>query len=831
MAAPNASLAQRKQADRQDVGVAANANTALPLLKGKSFLGVMLVSMGTLMYEILLTRIFSVTMWYHFAFMAVSIAMFGMTAGAVAVFLKPHWFSPGQTIPRMAQASLACSLTLVTSFLIHLFFPVGADFSMWGVLTVGLTYVLLAIPFILGGIVVTLFVTRFPSQIGAIYAADLGGAALGCLALIHFLEMTDGPTTVFACATGIAFAAALFADEAGFATTRLCGLTIALGFLVFIVINKGAISNQESLVRLRFAKGEWEPHAIYEKWNTYSRIRVVGDERTPDPPFGWGMSPTMPSSLAARQLFVDIDANAGTVLTGFAGDPDSVRHLRYDISNLAHYIRSDARVLVIGAGGGRDILSALTFRQKHVTGVEINNDIIDLVTRVFAPFTGNLHLRPDVRLVNDEARSHLTRNPETYDLIQVSLIDSWAATAAGAFVLSENTLYTIEAWRLFLSRLTPTGVLSFSRWYIEKEPSEVYRLFALAIGALRSQGVPEPRRHLFLARVPAPQHTGDPESGVGTLLVSPAPFSDGDLDRLEAICEQLRFEPVFSARHTRDEMFTRLGETPDLAAFAAGYPKNIAPPTDDSPFFFHITRLRDTLSLGFAGAKVESFLLALLGFVGGLTALCIILPLWFGRSGSTPLRDRAVFTLFFAGIGLGFMLVEMAFLQWLFVLLGHPTYSLSVVLFSVLLSAGLGSFLSGHLRLAEDTRCIVWLGGFTCLLVGTGWLVPHVAGAQAGAEGPARILTAIALIFPLGLFMGTAFPQGMSRCLARCPDLAPWLWGINGAMSITGSVVAVLIALEWGISAVFWTGTAGYLVAFVAWFALKSPNLRPDSAS
>lgn len=785
----------------------------------KGYLAVFLVSLGTLMNEILLTRIFSVTMWYHFAFMVVSIAMFGLTFGAVAIYLFPQYFTQEATKVHLSGFSLAYALTLIGCFLIHLRFPASGDFSLSGVFIVGLTYLVISIPFILGGIVITLAVTRFPSQLGKVYAADLCGAALGCLALIQSLELTDGTTAVFFCAFFIALAAALFADEAERPHLRLGGLLTALCLLGFIAANKVAISEQQSLLPIRYAKGEWELPAIYEKWNTYSRIRVIGDDRTPTPPFGWGLSPALSPDAGVRQLVVNIDANAGTVLTGFEGQASQVQHLFYDISNLAHYLRPKANVCVVGVGGGRDLLSALAFQQRRVLGIEVNKDIIDLVTRVFADFTGNLHLRPEVRLVNDEARSYLVRTRETFNIIQVSLIDSWAATAAGAFVLSENTLYTTEAWRLFLQRLAPDGLLSFSRWYRENSPAEIYRLLALGVNALRQHGITDPRRHLVLARVPAPQHTGDPKNGVGTLLLSPTPLSDNDLRTFADVCTRLHFDVVLSPTTCRDPMFETILKTTDLFAFAAAFPQNIAPPTDDSPFFFHLNRIRDIFSKGFSEARVESFLVALFVFVSLLSVACILLPI---RLKSEPqvTPDKHWFTLYFAGIGLGFMLIEMAFLQWLVVLLGHPTYSLSVVLFSLLLAGGIGSYLSSRFDPGAGSPGYLWAGGFSLLLLATGLAVPHIAGIQAGAELLPRILTAMALIVPLGVFMGTAFPRGMTLCQSRCAHLASWLWGINGATSVTGSVLAVIIALEWGISAVFWVGTAGYLTAFLALTAL-----------
>lgn len=793
-------------------------------LSWKGFAGLGCVTLSTLLLEVLLTRIFSVTMWYHYAFMAVSLAMFGMTLGAVIVHLKPAWFDGENARPALAIGSVGFAAAIVLSFLTHLCIPFYVEVSLLGLYNLALTYCVVAIPFVIGGVVVTVALTRFPAQLSRLYAADLVGAALGCLLLIEFLEWTDGPTTVFAAAGIAALGGMLFADEAGRPRLRLAAATLAMLLLGFVAVNQRLLLSQESMVPLRYVKGEIEGPPIFEKWNSHSRVRVIGDERSPEPPFGWGFSPRLPPELKARQLIVNIDANAGTVMTGFDGDLKKVSHLGYDITNIAHTLRRKSSVLVIGAGGGRDLLSALFFGQSFITGVEVNRDIISMVTEAFGEFTGHPDRWPGVRLIHDEARSFLTRASESFDLIQVSLIDTWAATAAGAFVLSENTLYTVEAWELFLKRLKPAGILSFSRWYIADDPGEMYRLVTLACAALRRQGVTNPAAHILIARVPAPRHTGNPKDGVGTILVSRDPFSVSDLERWDEVCRTLAFEVVLSPKVSIDPMYGKILGEPDLLNLAAGFPVDISPPTDDRPFFFHLIRLRDLLKHPPGKAKVEVFLVALLVIVLVLTAVFILLPLGLVASStrSGVVSDTGSgsglgrFGLYFGGIGLGFILVEMGQLQWLTVLLGHPTYSLSVVLFSLLLACGIGSQttqgVTGEPASALRKRLVLLL----VLLAVAGLSTPFVVSAMAGQSTGWRVMAAIMLVGLPGIGMGMAFPLGMRIAAVACSRHTAWLWGINGAVSIVGSILAILIALEWGIAAVFWTGSACYLVALAA---------------
>jgi hypothetical protein len=568
-------------------------------------------------------------------------------------------------------------------------------------------------------------------------------------------------------------------------------------------------------------KGRYEPPARAERWNPFSRIRVFGDPLRERKPSGWGMSAMLPPALRARELHMDIDSYAGTELTAFDGDVSTVEHLKYDVTNIAHYLRPSSRVLVVGTGGGRDVLSALAFNQKGVTGVEINPDILDLVHGRFGDFTGHLDRHPRVTFVNDEARSFVERLNDRVDIIQISLIDTWAATASGAFVLTENSLYTVEAWRTFLEHLTPHGILTVSRWYYADRPGEVYRSAVLAATALRQLGVENPADHLAIVRA-RPAAADDAPDGIGTLLVSPGAFSGADVDRLEEVSARLRFDIVQSPRASSDETFAAIASGDRLDDVIDSYPLNIAAPTDDSPFFFHMLRIRDVFDADlWRDQGIVSFNMKAVGVLGvllltvsALTAACIGLPLALTRR-REDLSGAAPYLLFFAAIGLGFMLVEISQLQRLAVFLGHPAYSLSVVLFSLLVSSGIGSLSTS--RTTDPGRAARWRLLWTvAVLVAFGLATPAVAGQFASASNTTRILLSIAILTPIGFFMGMAFPLGMRAALRSAPQLAPWLWGVNGAASVCASVLAVVIAIGAGISAAFWTGVACYVLALGA---------------
>ncbi|MGB2819897.1 MAG: hypothetical protein WBF17_02875 [Phycisphaerae bacterium] len=789
-----------------------------PAAGARTYAGLFMTTLAALMYEILLTRIFSVTMWYHFSFVAISVAMFGMTAGAIVVYLRPQAFRRERVEADLAWSCVAFAVAVVVSFLAHLLIHPAYELTAAGIASVILFYVVTAAPFVFSGICVCLALTRFPGQVGRLYAADLAGAAAGCVLLVYVMKITDGPTAVFVVSLFAGLAAGLFAARLpGSRVKRAAALwCVAVGG--FATVNTLLAHDQRPLLRLWRVKGKIESRPLYEKWNCFSRITITGSTEDLRRPFGWGLSSVYPRDREVRLMWLVIDAGAGTVLTGYDGNTDGLEYLKHDVVNLAHWLRKDADTLVVGPGGGRDILSALVFEQKSVVGVEINEDILDAVNGRFGEYTGHLDRDPRVTFVNDEARSFVARCAEPLDIIQISLIDTWAATVAGAFVLTENSLYTVEAWETFLRRLRPNGILTVSRWYWSDRPGEVLRLAALAASSLKRIGAVDPRGHILLVKNVLAKEDDESPHGVGTILVSPTPFSAEDLAAVRTLCGKMRFEVVVGPESSIDPNFATLASGRDPEAVSDRLGMNVAAPTDDAPFFFHQLRWKDLLSReAWRQAAVHGNLQAvtvlgtLLVTVVFLTVLCLIVPL-LSKADRNAVKGSGALLVFFAGIGMGFMLVEISQMQRLIVLLGHPTYGLSVVLLALLLSAGLGSYSTRWAPRAAPLRLLVLLG----LLWAFGMWTPSIIQQFRASVTPVRIAVAIGVLLPLGLFMGMAFPVGMKLASARSPALTPWLWGVNGATSVCASVLAVVLALGFGISRAFWAGTGCYALAFLA---------------
>lgn len=796
-----------------------------------TYAGVFVVTLTTLMYEIVLTRIFSVTMWYHFAFVAISVALFGMTVGALIVHLRPQWFTEDKVKRQMARCSLAFALSMAAAIVAQLSVPFVVELNAAGIFSVLFTCAVISVPFVFSGVVVCLALTRFPRRVNRLYAVDLVGAGLGCLVLVAAFELFDGPSMVVVIAGVAALAAVIFAIDAGERRLKRASGLAMVGLLVFGLGNAALHDRGDAFLKIVWSKEEKDTTYLYDEWNAFSRITVEGDMDRPFLPPGYGMSVHTPE-VPVRSLGMRIDNTAGTWALGYSGDPDETDWLRYDVTNLGYYAMegSDFDSAIIGVGGGRDVLSALEFGADHVTGLEINGNMLDLVNGPLGEFTGHLDQHPQVDLVNDEARSWLTRTDRSFDTIQISLIDTFAATSAGAFALSENSLYTTDAWHTYFDRLEPGGLLSVSRWFSHetREPLETFRTVAVAAQVLHERGAENPRDHILIYEGP-PIALG---ATTATVLVSPDPLDAEAIASIDDAATDLEFTPVLTPDVAIDGTWERMtapgGPGPAVDEFVA----DISPPTDNRPFFFQMADL-ETLTSRAAWSNDQVMrpvvTLATLGLaVLLLAAVCIGGPLVkMGRK--TSHKGRVPYYLYFCGIGLGFLLIEISQLQRLSTFLGHPTYALTVVLFTVLLFSGIGSMIVEKLINAGKPSRLLWpFIALLVLLAGFGMTTPGIIDEYAGATTPVRIAVAVGILAPLALLMGMPFAIGMRAASTDETSPTAFLWGINGAMSVVASVFATVLALFFGITMTFVVGAAAYLLAAAAlWKIVQS--LSPEA--
>ena len=645
------------------------------------YAGLGLVTAATLMLQIVETRIISVTAWYHLAFFVISIAMFGLTAGAVWVYLRRDSFQPEHLSFHLGVASLAFALACVLALLVQLTIVTSLPASVMSMVVWAEFAIALSLPFFFSGIVVSLALTRSPYPIGTVYGADLIGAALGCLGVLLLLNRVSGPSAVLWVAAIAAAGGVLFAG-AGLGSAP-AGRPIGARLLrhrwtVLAAIAGIALANSLAApngIRPTIVKDNVERPAqiAYEKWNSFSRVTLEHSGKTT--PALWGPSPRLPSQ-EVYQAWLTIDGGAGTAVYRFFGDLQEVSFLRYDVSNLAYAIPGLNTGAVIGVGGGRDLLSARLFGVPEVLGVEINPIFIDLLARRLRGYTAVARV-PGVGFEVDEARSWFARTSRSFDVIQMSLIDTWAATGAGAFTLSENGLYTVEAWTIFLRRLKPGGVFTVSRWYGPGEVDETGRMVSLAVATLQELGVQDPKRHIFVASV----------ERIATLIVSPTPLSDEALSALRGAAEAYDYKVLIDPRSpAASPLLQSIVAAPDRPALEravdASY-LDLTPPTDARPFFFNQLRLdklvgqdlRDLASQpgvygGNLTATLTLVILILISLI--LVVLTIVVPLRSTVSTAGPTLAVAG-TAYFALIGIGFMMAEIGLLQRMSVFSATPS--------------------------------------------------------------------------------------------------------------------------------------------------------------
>lgn len=787
------------------------------MLQRRQLLGVFLVSLGTLMLEIVLTRVFSVTMWYHFAFLAVSMALLGSAVAGVVLYFFPQAAEPRRAERWLGWASLALALSIPLTFALYLQIPFRVainrtSFPPDQILWLALIYLDLTVPFFLSGLVLSLALATWSQQAGRVYWADLMGASLGCLGSILALEALGG--------AGAVLASAAVAGLAGLALTwghrrwRVGAVMAALLLLGLVWGNA-----RFGWVTITSSKGGGpEAPRVYEKWNAHSRVTVYEVNRNP---FFWSVSDvgwqrTLEEGYRRGFLYhmlLLIDAVAGTPIQEFHGDLEQAAFLRYDVVSFAYHLVDRPQTLVIGPGGGRDVLAALASGAPHVTAVEVNPAVVEAVRGPFAEFAGHLYDRPDVTVVVEDARGYIARSPQRYDIIQAALIDTWAAGGSGAFALSENSLYTVEAFQEYYEHLTDRGILTVSRWYLPGRPAETLRLLSTGMAGWARAGVADPSQHVAVV---AHFVTASPHEGLANVLFKRTPFTPEEVAAIQHHAAELGYRVLYAPGLPVTEEVGRFITAEDREAFIANYPLDIAPATDDRPFFFNIVRFGDLFSPRLAGSGVyqtsveaAAILLAVLGITAGAGGLFVLLPLYLGVRRRGLARPPAWMLLYFGALGVGFMLVEMPLIQRLTVYLGRPVYSLAVVLFSLLLFSGLGSFWVGRRAGAPGWLFPTLVG----LIFLQALLGPAVLNGTVGWPLPARLALAVVQIAPLGFLMGMPFPSGIRRAGELRPGVVPWLWGINGVMSVLGSALAVAVAIHWGLTATLLLAAGCYGVA------------------
>jgi spermidine synthase len=776
--------------------------------------GLGLSSFATLLLELALTRLFSVILFYHFAFLAISIALLGLGAGGVFAYVRKPQLSRNTTRTLGSRLCILNSIAILLVLEIVLHVPVALEVSGKNFLNLTVIYLTSAVPFFLTGVLFSVIFSRESRRIPLLYGADLGGGALACVAVVPLLNWIGGPNTILMASAALAVAAAVWAPSHN--GRRLAGALLAF-FLILISANLS-----DKLIDVVYAKGVFRNPAWVEfaRWNALSRVEV---DR-------WGPAKS-----------VVIDADASTYIMNV--EPDHVQGTPWEgilmsaPPALANVLRPRGNFAIIGPGGGVDVLRALTNGSPSVTGIEINPIIANTIMRGrYATYSKHLYQRPDVDMHVTDGRSYLRSSPKKFDVVQMTLVDTWASTAAGAFALSENNLYTVEAFREYFEHLNPDGMIAITRWEF-REPREALRVVAEAMEALHRLGVADPARNFIVASQGLPNEDGIPV----VVLAKKTAFTPEEEAAVQAhFLKYPDLHPLYLPSSPQPNPFGNLIASNDPYAFARSYAYNVAPVDDNAPFFFFTLKPDQILTNGHSlhrgiDWKVNlGVLVLLLVLVISLLAVITFLIFPLALRGGT-VRQSPFPLLYFVAVGLGYIFVEIAFIQRFVLFLGHPTYALTVVIFLLMLSSGAGSFFSRRWLPRTQLAWMPIVLVIAALLVDV-FFLPRWLETWVGFELNVRIAISSLLLAPLGFFMGMPFPTGLRALASRFnsnptqydpaeDNAVEWAWAMNAAASVLGSVLAMVIAIQFGLNITLACGVATYLLALAL-----LPTLHPRAA-
>jgi len=790
------------------------------------YTGIFLLSVATLLLELGLTRVLSVANWYHFGFMIVSTALLGFGASGVTLSL---WRKLREETPldhALASLALLFGFVSLASFWLMQripFQPFSLLVDRWQFVYMLLYYLVLAAPFYCSGLAISLLLSRGGREVNRLYAADMLGAGLGCATVCGVMPAFGGSGSV-AIAAMLGVVAGLAFNSFRLSKLTLFGGLAAVGMLALAFVAEQALPIHV-IAQKRHPLQPVGQSPIYTAWNGFSKIDVYDvpmapDKGRPDPGF----------------LSIIIDAgSAGTGMGDLSmGVRDFLAHTpEYRPAGLAYVGKEHPKVLVIGSGAGRDVLEGLYYGASSITAVEINPIINDIVTKRMRDHWGGLFEQPEVKVVTEDGRSFVRRSNEKYDVIISVHTLSYAALSSGALSLSETYVLTREAFEDYWNHLTPTGTLLVTR-----PDYQIPKLFATTREMFDRLGLGSPAGHLFAFRdVAAPfRHTGF----LGGVLLQKSPLQPEEVDLMaqrlgigrnehwgDTGPPEIYYSPFTEPRNEYQALLASLAKSQDLPRIYASSRDLLRPATDDKPFF-NQRRRWSSLPLGFrsvlrAGAQgnpddpvAEVTLVVLLIQAVGVAGIMILVPLVrFSRQGLRA-NGRWTFLIYFAGLGLGFILIEIVLLQRLSLFLGQPIYAFSVVLASLLIFTGAGSYLAGRIQRVSRQTLSYSLLAVVGVILFTLVVTPTVLSLALGLALPWRVAIAVLLVAPLGILLGVPFSTGLRLVGQEAPPLVPWAWAVNGFFTVIGSVGAMILGMAFGFTVVLMIAAVCYAAALIA---------------
>ena len=794
------------------------------------YFSIFCLSAGTLLFEIGLTRLFSVAQFYHFAFMLVSLALLGFGVGGALLASFP------QLAPRLAHrhniAWLAVGFAVAApaSYAVINFLPFDSFQITWDARQVGLlalNFLALAIPFSLVGLAVGALLAAHPGRSHLLYAANLLGSAVGAALALLVPVWFGGEGIVWgaACLGGLAAVAAGVTTRSAARIVAIVVFTLAS---IALALTPAALDVRLSPFKpLSRALALPDATTTFSGWTAAARIDIVESRSLrmlPGVGIGFQDAPPLQSAIY-------IDGDAPTPISQIdLQAADSVAFAGQLSQSIGYVLRPGARALVLEPGGGLDLIAALALGVEHVTATYAEPQVPALLQGPFADFSGGLMNDVRVSIVSEHSRAFLQRNRDRFDVIVLALTDPNRPVTAGAYSLAEDYMLTVEALRAMLAHLDEGGVLVVTRW-LQSPPSEILRIYTLLLAALEQDAPGAPHttaaQHAQVVGLRGFQHA--------TFAVQPEGFSASDWERVQAFAAERRFDLIAGPGLTRTQVnrfnvlptavyydsLLALQNTQERARLYTQYDFDIRPPTDKHPYFFHFFKWRQVpqvlASLGQAwlpfGGSGYLMLLLLLALATGFALLLISIPLLFRpRSSAAGMHTRGAWGLgstaaYFAALGLGFLLIEIPLAQRYILFLGRPVYALAVVIAGVLAFSGLGALAARRWNLLSVLSALVALALLSPLYL------PVVFNAAFGFTLAGRVVVGLLVLAPLGLLLGVPFAAGLARLETTAPQLIAWAWAINGSASVVSAVLAPLLSLSFGFDVVLIIGAAAYLGA------------------
>jgi spermidine synthase len=790
---------------------------ALQKSRRSTLVAVALVSFASLLLELAMTRLFSVVLFYHFAFFAISVALLGLGSGGVFAHLRREWmggFEMGELGAWLCSLNSACILAAL-EIVLHTPVSLEVNTGNFGKLTI--IYLVTAVPFFFTGLIFSTLFARSSVNISLFYGADLAGGASACLAAVPVLNLVGAPNALLFASLAMAIAAAIWAVRRG---SRSLAVTLAAVFAILITANHSG-----RLIDVVYAKGLFrDPKWVeFAKWNAISRIEVN-------------------TQNGARYIVIDADAtsaimnadpalwdreqgaNPTPVLTGLPAQAtfNWKKSLMAAAPSVANVLRPHGEFAIIGPGGGVDVLRAVANGSPNVTGIEINPIIANSVMRgEYANYSFHLYDMPQVHIHVQDGRSYIRNSQASYDVVQMTLVDTWASTAAGAFALSENNLYTVEAFREYFDHLKADGFIAITRWEF-RQPREALRVVSQAIEALHRNGVAEPRENFVIVADGGLNEDGRPV----LVLAKKSAFTAAEYS---AVAQHVHENPNLvwlnppaqysgmQALPPAATAFQELIASNNPQRFAQNYNYNIAPVTDGAPFFFFTLKTSHVIRNILAGTghgmdwriNLGVAVLGMLLIISlGAVLAFLILPLLLHKEAERH-RVKVGALLYFVAIGLGYILVEISLIQRFVLFLGHPTYALTVVVFLLLLSSGLGSIAA-----RPNTR--LGLTMIVALILANVAFLPMLLSAAVGLAFVLKLLISVVVLAPLGFMMGMPFPTGLKLLSESGNCTVEWAWAMNAGASVLGSVTAMVIAIHFGLTITLICAAMAYVIAAIS---------------